>query len=101
MNCWAVRGRSFGFRVTLAIDENLPPGLAQAIDALLQPERGSAISIPQRLGRGVTDREWIAAWRQEEGWSVLTLDRRLRTRPHERAALDESGLLHTGSRLGA
>ena len=77
----------------LALDENLPPSLAHAIDALLVPEGGQAISIPERFGAGIADVEWIAALRQEGGWGVLTADRRLRTRPHERLALMQSGLV--------
>ena len=76
----------------LALDENLPPALARAIHALMQPDDGQpddgeATSIPERFGRG------IAALHAEGGWSVLTTDRKLRTRPHERAALERSELL--------
>jgi len=74
--------------VKLALDENLPPALAHAINALLAPSGGQAISIPERCGRGVSDREWIEALQAEGGWAVLTFDRKLRTRPHERLALD-------------
>ena len=77
----------------LALDENLPPALARAIHALMQPDDGEAISIPERFGRGIADTDWIAALHAEGGWSVLTTDRKLRTRPHERAALERSELL--------
>lgn len=77
----------------LALDENLPPSLAGAVDALLGPYHGQAISIPQRFGAGVADLAWIAALRDQGGWAVLTVDRKLRTRPHEREALGQSGLI--------
>lgn len=77
----------------LALDENLPPALARAIHELLLPFGGEASCIPERFGRGVADRDWIAALRDEGGWAVLTLDRKLRTRPHERLALEQSGLV--------
>lgn len=77
----------------LALDENLPPSLAHAIHALLLPEGGEAISIPERLGRGIADPDWIAALHAEGNWAVLTTDRKLRTRPHERMALEQSGLV--------
>lgn len=77
----------------LALDENLPPALAHATNALLVPHGGQAISIPERFGTGIGDLEWIGALRQEDGWAVLTADRRLRTRPHERLALMQSGLV--------
>ena len=76
----------------LALDENLPSSLAHAIHALSAPKGGEAISIPGRFGPGTTDLEWIAALHAEGGWSVLTTDRKLRTRPHERRALEQSGL---------
>jgi len=79
--------------VKLPLDENLPPSLARAAHALLQPEGGEAISIPERFGRGFVDIDWIAALHEEGGWAVLTTDRKLRTRPHERLALERSGLV--------
>jgi hypothetical protein len=49
---------------------NLPPSLAQAIHALLAAEHGEAISIRERFGAGVADRDWIAALHTEGGWAV-------------------------------
>lgn len=77
----------------LALDANLSPHLAHAVHALLTPENGEAISIPERFGPGVADRDWIAALHGQGGWAVLTQDRKLRTRPHERLALEQSGLV--------
>jgi hypothetical protein len=79
--------------VKLSLDENLPPALAQAAHALLRPQGGEAISIPERFGRSFADVDWISELHQEGGWAVLTTDRKLRTRPHERLALEQSGLL--------
>jgi hypothetical protein len=77
----------------LALDENLPPSLARAIHALLAPDSGEAISIPERFGAGFADRDWIATLREQRGWAVLTADHKLRTRPHERLVLMQSGLI--------
>lgn len=77
----------------LALDANLSLYLARAVHALLAPEGGEATSIPERFGPGVADRDWIAALHDEGGWAVLTQDRKLRTRPHERLALEQSGLV--------
>ncbi len=77
----------------LAFDENLSPHLAHAIHALLTPEGGEAISIPERFGPGIADRDWIGALHAEGGWAVLTQDRKLRTRPQERIALEQSRLV--------
>jgi PIN like domain len=79
--------------VKLALDENLPPALAHALHALLAPERGEAVHIRERFGPGVADSDWIAALHGEGAWGVLTLDRKLRTRPHEQRALMQSGLV--------
>ncbi len=77
----------------LALDENLPPSVAQAVHALLHPENGLAISIPERFGRGFTDTGWMTALGEEDGWAVVTADRKLRTRPHEKRALLDAGLI--------
>jgi len=79
--------------VKLALDANLSPHLARAIYALLAPEDGEAASIPERFGPGIADQDWIAALHAEAGWAVLTQDRKLRSRPHERRALEQSGLV--------
>ena len=64
----------------LALDENLPPSLARAAHALLQPEGGQAFSIPDRFGRGFADIDWIAALRPQPGafpvLDVASLQRR-------------------------
>ncbi len=77
----------------LALDENLPASLAHALHALLKPEGGEAMSIHERLGAGIGDRDWITVLNREGGWAVLTTDRKLRSRPHERLALEQSGLM--------
>jgi hypothetical protein len=78
--------------VKLALDANLSLHIARAVHFLLAPEGGAAISIPERFGPGIADRDWIATLHREGGWAVLTQDRKLRTRPHERLALEQSGL---------
>ena len=55
----------------LALDANLSLHLAHAVHALLAPDSGLAISIPERFGPGVADRDWIAALHEEGGWAVL------------------------------
>lgn len=77
----------------LALDANLFPHLAHAVHQLFIFEHGEGISIPERFGRGVADRDWIVALYKEGGWAVLTQDRKLRTRPHERRALEQSDLV--------
>ncbi|MEO8716460.1 MAG: hypothetical protein ABI369_15760 [Acetobacteraceae bacterium] len=74
----------------VALDANLPASLAHALDALLRPDGGSAISIADRFGPGAKDVDWIGALDKEGGWILVTVDRKLRTRPHERAALGQA-----------
>ncbi|MGH7121276.1 MAG: hypothetical protein ACREFP_20175 [Acetobacteraceae bacterium] len=79
--------------MNLALDANLSQYLAHAIDALPAAEHGRAISIPERFGPGVEDQHWIEELHREGGWAVLTQDRMLRSRPHGRRALEQSGLV--------
>jgi PIN like domain len=41
----------------------------------------------------VSDAEWITELDKEGGWVVLTKDLRIRTRPHEKAAMDGSRIV--------
>ncbi len=77
----------------LALDENLPPSLAHAVHALLHPEDGLAVSIPERFGRGFKDTDWMTVLGEEDGWAVVTADRKIRTRPLEKKALLDAGLI--------
>jgi hypothetical protein len=79
--------------VKLALDANLPSAIARAVHALLMPYGGRAIHIRDHFGPAVTDLEWIGKLHGDGGWAVLTADRRLRTRPHERQALRDTELV--------
>jgi hypothetical protein len=70
----------------LLIDHNISPALARSLQHLF-PEH-LIVALRDRFKPDVTDVEWISELDGEGGWAVLTKDIRLRTRPHERMALD-------------
>jgi hypothetical protein len=69
--------------------------LAQAINALVQPEH-SATHLRNRWPvadtKPVTDVEWITTLGREGEWIVISGDLRIRTRPGEREALRSAKL---------
>jgi hypothetical protein len=76
----------------LLLDHNLSPRLAKALDALFVEHE--IIALRDKFLADVTDVDWITALDREGGWAVLTKDIRIRQRPHERAALDRSRIVH-------
>jgi PIN like domain len=52
------------------------------------------ISLREKFLPHTPDIEWISTLNIEGGWAVLTKDLRIRTRPHERAALDRSRVVY-------
>jgi hypothetical protein len=83
----------------LLVDHNLSPRIAHCLQALFVGEH-QIFALREKFPNDTTDVEWINALTEDGGWAVLTRDMRLRTRPHERAALDRSRIVyffHTGS----
>jgi len=76
----------------LLLDNNLPPRLARSLDALFEPQH-HIVALRNQFAENAADVEWITALSQQGGWAVLTRDLHLRTRPHERAALDRSRIV--------
>jgi hypothetical protein len=72
----------------LLLDHNLSPRIARALDALLIDH--TVVALRDRFPPNTPDVEWITALDREGGWAVLTRDLRLRTRPHERLAMDRA-----------
>lgn len=77
----------------LLLDHNLPPRLARCLQALFDKEH-EIVALGGKFPVDVADLDWIKALDQEGGWAVLTKDLRIRTRPHERAALDRSRIVY-------
>jgi hypothetical protein len=75
----------------LLIDHNLSPALARSLEPLF-PEH-HIVALRQKFRVDATDLEWISALDAEGGWAALTKDLRIRTRPHERQALDNSKIV--------
>jgi hypothetical protein len=66
-------------------DNNLPPRLAQAVNALLQPEH-SATHLQALFRDSVSDMEWIGKLGEEGNWIVISGDQRIVKNQHERKA---------------
>lgn len=73
----------------LFLDENLPPGVARALEDLGECE---AHHLTDHLSRGVRDEEVFAFLATKPGWYLLTQDEKIRRRPHELAALKAAGV---------
>jgi hypothetical protein len=83
----------------LLVDHNLSPRIAHCLQALFAGEH-QIFALREKFPNDTVDVEWINALTEDGGWAVLTKDLRLRTRPHERAALDRSRIVYfflTGS----
>ena len=76
----------------LLVDHNLSPALARCLQPLF-PDH-TVIALRERFATDVTDVEWITVLSAEGGWAVLTKDLRIRTRPHERHAMDTSRIVY-------
>jgi hypothetical protein len=78
----------------LLVDHNLSPKLARALHALFEPEHTIQV-LREKFPSDVEDVDWIGTLDREGGWVVVTKDLRIRTRPHERAALDRSKVVYS------
>jgi hypothetical protein len=82
------------------VDNNLSPSLARSFQPLFDEHQ--FVSLRDKFPANTKDVEWISALDAEGGWAALTAERRLKTRPHERLALDRSKIVFfflTGSWL--
>ncbi|MCZ7656612.1 MAG: hypothetical protein M5U07_01540 [Xanthobacteraceae bacterium] len=75
----------------LLIDNNLLPRIARSLDALFEEHK--IVHLRQEFAPDTADVDWIRSLSQQGGWAVLTRDLRIRTRPHERAALDSARIV--------
>ena len=74
------------------IDENLPPALARALNAIFAGEH-DVIHLREKFGHGVTDIEWIKTLTQEGSWVVISGDRRITRNKAEYHAFRNSRLI--------
>lgn len=73
------------------LDNNLPPRVAKAINALLDPE-DKAVHLKDLFPPDVADADWIATLSKEGGWVVISGDARITKNAHERRAWQQSRL---------
>ncbi|MDX9987377.1 MULTISPECIES: hypothetical protein [Thiothrix] len=76
----------------LFLDNNLPPSLATALNAIIAPLQHQAVHLSEKFPRNIPDLEWISALGREGGWVILSNDR-FREYAAERKALADSGLV--------
>jgi hypothetical protein len=77
----------------LLLDHNLSPRIAHCLEALFVGDH-EIIALKDKFPIDVADVDWIKELDKEGGWAVLTKDMRIRSRPHERAALDRSRIVY-------
>lgn len=76
----------------LFLDNNLPPSLAKALDALVAPYNHQAAHLSEEFPTNTPDLEWIAALKEQGNCIILTNDS-FKEYVAERKALAESGLV--------
>jgi hypothetical protein len=60
--------------VKLLVDNDLPPRLAEALNAIFAPDH-QIVSLRAKFGRSsLKDEEWIPLLGREGGWAVLSAD---------------------------
>jgi len=69
------------------IDRSVPRGVADAVKKM----RDDVIWLEDEFPHSVSDQEWLAR-AGNEGWLVITHDKKVRTRPGERRAIMEHGV---------
>jgi hypothetical protein len=77
--------------VKFFVDNNLPPALAHALNALSIPESHSVIPLKDKFSRDTADLIWIGGLSTEGDWIIITHDNL--NKGLEREALRQAGLL--------
>lgn len=76
----------------ILIDENLPPALARALNALFDGDHEIA-HLREKFGPGVKDIQWIGDLSREGRWIVIPADRRITRNKAEYATFQNSRLI--------
>ncbi len=74
----------------LFFDNNLPPTLAKALDALITPHH--AVHLRDKFPTDTLDIAWIDILKQEGNWVIISQDQ-FKENTSERKALADSGLV--------
>jgi hypothetical protein len=75
------------------LDNNMSPRIARCLQELFAGDH-EIVALRDKFSADAPDVEWITALSRDGGWAVLTKDLRIRTRPHERAVLDQSHIVY-------
>lgn len=76
------------------VDNDLPPRLARALDAIFEADGDSVVALREKFGRGnLKDHEWITELGQEGGWAVLSADMRIAKQRPSRELFIGAGLV--------
>ena len=77
----------------LLVDNNLPAGLAQALQLIWGPDH-EIVALRDHFGRSnLADEEWIEALGGEGGWAVLSADMNIARKRPSRDAFLAAGLV--------
>ena len=76
------------------VDNDLPPRLARALDAIFEADGDSVVALRDKFGRGnLKDHEWITKLGQEGGWAILSADMRIAKQRPSRELFIGAGLV--------
>ena len=76
------------------VDNDLPPRLALALNAIFESDGDGIISLRVKFGRpNLKDEEWITQLGQERGWAVVSADRRIAKQRLSRELFIRAGLV--------
>lgn len=77
----------------LLVDNDLPPRLAKALDAIFSPDE-EIVSLRQKFGRAdLKDEDWIPKLGAEGGWAVLSADMNIAKKRPSRELFVSAGLV--------
>ena len=74
------------------LDNNLPPALAKALNALSEKEDHQVVHLTEKFSHDTPDIQWIQTLRDEGGWIIISQDQ-FRKSDLEKQALRECGLI--------
>jgi len=83
--------------VKIALDEHIPATVLDAVNQLLEDDRHGSIEVVRAKdyveAPSGSDTPWLRKFALDGGTVVITADRRMRSRLHERKALLDLGLI--------
>lgn len=74
-------------------DNTLSPKIARAMNELVGIDGDVVTHLKEKFPANIKDTEWISRLGDEGNWIVLTNDIHIYSRPHEKAAWEETDLI--------